>query len=257
MRLPVIPGTTSDDFQMSEKTCPIPEPLVGRIGAILFLGILFFVNFLGRFIFAPLMPTIEQEMGFSHSQAGSIFLMISLGFFLAQLGSGFVTSRLNHRGTIIVSGLGVGLALLTFEVTNSIGLVRIVLVTLGLAAGLHMPSALATITAMVRREDWGKALAIHQTTPSLGLVLAPLISEALLGWFSWRNTVGAVGGLAVAIAFCYIWRGRRGEFSGETPKSKTVKNLFIQPSVWAHWLICACHRWQCGHLCHVAPLSCI
>jgi NNP family nitrate/nitrite transporter-like MFS transporter len=220
-------------LQLNQNACPVPEPLTGRIAAILFLGVLFFVSFLGRFIFAPLMPTIEKEMGFSHAQAGSIFLMISLGFFLAQLGSGFVTSRVNHRGTLIVSGLGVGLALFAFELTRSIGMVRVVLMTLGLAAGLHMPSALATITAMVRREDWGKALAIHQTAPSLGLVLAPLISEALLRWFSWRTTVGVVGALAIAVAVCYIWRGRGGEFSGETPKPKTVKALLSQPSVWA------------------------
>jgi NNP family nitrate/nitrite transporter-like MFS transporter len=112
-------------------------------------------------------------------------------------------------------------------------LLHVVLVALGLAAGLHMPSALATITAMVRRKDWGKALAIHQTAPSLGLVLAPLISEALLGRFSWRNIVIAVGGLAMAIVFCYIWRGRGGEFSGEPPKPKIVKALFADPSVWA------------------------
>ena len=224
---------TSEDFQISEKACPLPEPFAKKIGAILFLSILFLMSFLGRFIFAPLMPTMEQEMGFSHTQAGSIFLMISLGFFFAQLGSGFVTSRLNHRGTIIVSGLGVGLALLAFEIPTSIGMVRVVLFTLGLAAGLHMPSALATITAMVRREDWGKALAIHQTAPSLGLVLAPFISEALLGWFSWRNTVGVVGGLAVVIAVCYIWGAHSGEFPGQTPKPTTVKTLFTQPSVWA------------------------
>ena len=218
---------------LSEKACPVPEPLSSRIAAILFLAILFFVNFLGRFIFAPLMLSIEKEMGFSHSQAGTIFLMISLGFFLAQLGSGFVTSRLKHRGTIFVSGLGVGLALLAFEVAGSIGMVRVVLITLGLAAGLHLPSALATITAMVRREDWGKALAVHQTAPSLGLVLAPLISEALLRWFSWRNTVSIVGGFAITSAVFYIWRGRGGEFSGETPKPKIVKRLLTQPSVWA------------------------
>ena len=86
---------------------------------------------------------------------------------------------------------------------------------------------------MVRREDWGKALAVHQTAPSLGLVLAPLISEALLRWFSWRNTVSIVGGLAIAIAGYYLWRGRGGEFSGETPKPKTVKTLLIQASLWA------------------------
>jgi len=42
-----------------------------------------------------------------------------------------------------------------------------ILFMLGVAAGLHMPSAMATITAMVNRQEWGKALAVHQTAPPL------------------------------------------------------------------------------------------
>ena len=85
------------------------------------MGGLFFVNFIGRFIFAPLMPIIENEMRFSHGQAGFIFLTLSAGFVAAQLVSGFVASRLHHRGTMIVSGLGVSLSLLAFGATSSIG----------------------------------------------------------------------------------------------------------------------------------------
>ena len=55
------------------------------------------------------------------------------------------------------------------------------LIMLGLVASLHVPSALATITAMVSRQDWGKALGVHQTAPSVSLVLAPLLTEAFLG----------------------------------------------------------------------------
>ncbi len=205
---------------------------MGRIGAILFISLLFFLNFLGRFIFAPLMPTVEQEMGLSHGQSGSMFLMISIGFFLAQLGSGFVTSRLNHRGTIIVSGLAVGLTLISFRLTDSVWMIRVVMMALGLAAGLHMPSALAAITAMVRREDWGKALAVHQTAPSLSLVLAPVLAEALLDWFSWRTTLAFLGGFASAAAVAYMWFGRGGEFPGETPRPRIMKAVFTQPSVW-------------------------
>ena len=66
-----------------DKDCPIPEPFSGAIGSILFLTLLFFLTFIGRFIFAPLMPAMSGELGLSHSQAGSIFLFGSWGYLLA------------------------------------------------------------------------------------------------------------------------------------------------------------------------------
>ena len=97
---------------LSEKACPVPEPLSSRIAAILLLAILFFVNFLGRFIFAPLMLSIEKEMGFSHSQAGTIFLMISLGFFFSSTGIGFCYLATQAPGNhlCVRTGSGIGSA---------------------------------------------------------------------------------------------------------------------------------------------------
>ena len=73
---------------MSDKDCPVPEPFSGAIGSILFLTLLFFLTFIGRFIFAPLMPAISSELGLSHSQAGSIFLSGSVGVFIGSLSAG-------------------------------------------------------------------------------------------------------------------------------------------------------------------------
>ena len=73
------------DPNVIDKECPIPEPFKANLGRILFLAGLFFLTFIGRFIFAPLMPAIEQELSISHVQAGSLFLTMSLGFFVAQI----------------------------------------------------------------------------------------------------------------------------------------------------------------------------
>ena len=158
---------------MVEKVCPSPEPFGERMGAILFLTGMFFLNFMGRIIFAPLMPTIEQELGLSHGQAGSLFLFIAIGFFVSMLGSGFVSHRLNHRRTIMLSTVILGLTLFSFSFSTSLLLMRFMMVMLGLAAGLYLPSGVAMIAAMVRHEDLGKALGVHSTAPSLSFIVAP------------------------------------------------------------------------------------
>jgi len=76
---------------MNTPTSESPS-FFSQLGPILFLTTIFFLNFIGRIVFAPLMPSIENDLGLDHTEAGSIFLLISLGYFISLLGSGFVSS---------------------------------------------------------------------------------------------------------------------------------------------------------------------
>jgi NNP family nitrate/nitrite transporter-like MFS transporter len=60
---------------------------------------------------------------------------------------------------------------------------------LGAGAGLYLPSGIATLTGLVAPRHWGKAIAIHELAPNLDFVTAPLLSEALLNWTSWRGVL--------------------------------------------------------------------
>ncbi len=215
-----------------DRECPIPEPFRQNLGRILFLAGLFFLTFLGRFVFAPLMPTMEQELGITHVQAGSLFLTISLGFFIGQIGSGFLSSRVKHKGTLVTSALGIGFALLVFSFTSSLWLIRAILFALGVAAGLHVPSAIATITAMVHRQDWGKALAVHQTAPPLSLVLGPLFAILLLGLISWQAILAILGGISLVVGVAFIRFGRCGAFLGHAPRLADLKFVISHRSFW-------------------------
>ena len=63
----------------------MPEPFREKIGITFFLAWLFFLGFVTRVMFAPLMPAIEQELGIGHSQAGGLFFMMSFGYMLAPI----------------------------------------------------------------------------------------------------------------------------------------------------------------------------
>jgi NNP family nitrate/nitrite transporter-like MFS transporter len=220
------------DPHVIDKECPIPEPFKANLGRILFLAGLFFLTFIGRFIFAPLMPAIEQELSISHVQAGALFLTMSLGFFVAQICSGFLSSRIKHKGTLVISTLGVGLALVVFSLTSSLWVIRGILFVLGMASGLHVSSAIAIITAMVHRQDWGKALAVHQTAPPLSVVLGPLLVILLLGLISWQNILAILGGISVVVGLAFIRFGRCGAFSGHAPRLADLKFVISRRSFW-------------------------
>jgi len=92
------------DKRNTEKTPSIRS----QLGPLLLLTGIFFLSFISRIILAPLMPTIEQDLGIGHAEAGTLFLLISAGYFVSLLGAGFLSSRLTHRRTIIFSAISVG-----------------------------------------------------------------------------------------------------------------------------------------------------
>jgi NNP family nitrate/nitrite transporter-like MFS transporter len=212
--------------------CPMPEPFAARIGMTLFLSWLFFLSFVTRIIFGPLMPAIEKEMAISHSQAGSLFLMMSLGYLIAPLCSGLISSKIHHRGALNLSAWLVGAVLIPFLFVGGLWPVRLLLMAIGLAAGIHLPSAIATLTAEIRKVDWGKALSVHQAAPQLAFVSAPLIAAALVGLFSWRMVLAILAGLALLSALLYSFFGRGGDFSGKLPSPKNVKFILAQPAFY-------------------------
>lgn len=226
-----------EDFDANE--CPMPESFRSRIGLTVFLAWLFYLGFVTRILFAPLMPAIEQDLGISHGQAGSLFLMISIGYLLAPLCSGVISSRIHHRGTLMVSAWLAGLSLIPFAFQNSLWSVRVLLLLIGLASGIHLPSAIATITAEIRKEDWGKALSVHQAAPPLSFVSAPLIATLLLGWFSWRMVLIVWAGIALASALAYTLLGRGGDFPGRLPNLRNVGILLRTPSFYLMVLLFA------------------
>jgi NNP family nitrate/nitrite transporter-like MFS transporter len=228
----ISPTVLTVDDHLDDDGCPAPVTFQESIGITVFLAWLFFLTFVGRIIFAPLMPAIEQEFGLSHSQAGSIFLMMSLGLFIAPVCSGIISFKINHRGALFVSSLAMGLGLVSLGFIDSLLIIRLVMVILGLAAGLHLPSAMATITAEVRRPDWGKALGVHQSAPPLAFVSAPLIAAALMGWLSWRTIVVLIGVLSLLSVMAYKGFGRGGAFPGRIPNFSIMKTILTKSSFW-------------------------
>ena len=208
------------------------KSLTAAIGPILFLAAIFYLNFVSRIIFAPLMPTIEKSLGISHTKAGSFFFFTSLGYCMALLLSGFVNKRITHKNVIALSGLGIGVILLTLSFFASYKAIVLCLIFLGFATGLYLPSGIATITHLVSPENWGKAFSIHEWAPNLAFITAPLIAELFLKWMSWEKIFFVVGGLIIIASILFLKFGRGGNFHGQSPNLKVLKTLFTTRSFW-------------------------
>lgn len=202
------------------------------LGPVLLLTNIFFLNFLSRIIFAPLLPSVQKDLGLTHVEAASLFLFVSMGYSVSLLGSGFASKRLQHKKTIVLSTIAVGVSLTAVAMCHSIWSIRGGLLLLGLASGLYLPSGLVSLTALVNVRHWGKAIATHELAPNLSFFIAPLLAECLMMWFSWRGVLVflSVCSILTGVLFSLFFKG--GDFPGESPNFLSVKTLFSQKAFW-------------------------
>jgi len=216
----------------SDRAQPGAASFRAQVRPVFFLAGLFFLNFASRIILSPLLPTIEKELAISHRQAGLFFFLSSGGYLVGLLASGVLTSRSSHRLAISASLAGVGIALLTIAAATSLWLIECGLMALGFAAGFYLPSAIATITSLVDKRHWGKAIAIHELAPNLAFFATPFLAEIFLHWSSWRMGLGLLAVLSLVGSLSFGRLGRGGDFPGESPGSNAFAVLARTPAFW-------------------------
>lgn len=183
---------------------------------------IFFLNFLTRIILSPFLIFILEDFELTKAQAGELFLLLSLGYSIALLGSAFVSSRIAHTKVVVISALGIGFCLFLAALSPSILWLRLSLLCAGLFGGLYFPSGFSLMTSLVHPNHWGKAIAIHEIAPNLSFVMAPILAEIFirtgLGW-RWMMVFVGIYALVAVILFmrfcrCGIERSLRPNRSG-------------------------------------------
>ena len=196
------------------------------------MAAIFLLNFTGRVILAPLLPTVEADMGITHAQAGMFFLFISGGYLTAMSGAGYVSARLTHHRTIVLSFALLGLSTLGVAQASTLTGMHLWLFAMGLGAGLYLPSAIATITSLVTRPHWGKAISIHELAPNTSFLAVPLLGQLLLRSLTWRSILVCFGTVTFLASGLYALFGRGGRFPGEPPVPAVVWRFLKDPMLW-------------------------
>jgi NNP family nitrate/nitrite transporter-like MFS transporter len=209
-----------------------PASFRASLGLVLSLASIFMINFMARIILGPLMPAVEVDLGLTHGEAGSFFFFITSGYFITVLGSGYFSSRWNHRRTIIASAWSLGITLLAVPLCRNLWILRADLFLLGLCSGLYLASGMVTLTTCTDARHWGKAFAIHDLGPNLAFIGAPLVSEALLGYWPWQSAPVLLGAASLLLGLGFALFRKGGEFPGEALSPGSALALFRNPTFW-------------------------
>lgn len=179
-----------------------------------------------------MLPELELALGLSHGQAGFFFFIISCGYFLSLSGSGFVAARIGHKHSIVLSMIGIGLALGLLAVTTSLCALRFTFFLLGLSAGIYLPAAITTISTLFQPHQWGRAFGVHEVAPNLAFLLAPIYVALLLPIMSWQQTVLLLAAMVFLAAGAYELFGHTINKKPKLPDLSLCTSLLRQQDFW-------------------------
>ncbi|KAB1437216.1 MFS transporter [Pseudodesulfovibrio senegalensis] len=208
------------------------QPYGAALPAVLFVVLIFFLNFTTRIVLAPLMPVLETQLGFDHAAAGSLFLALGIGNGTGLLLNGFISREINHNRTVGLSAICTGIVSLCLSQAWSYWSLLCGMLLLGVSVGTYLPSGIATVTSLVRPEDWGKTIATHEGAPNTAFVAAPLLAEAVLLFSGWNSAMLLLGTAQILTGILFLRFGRGGAFPGVSPLSKMASDLLRRPVLW-------------------------
>ncbi|MGP0223734.1 MFS transporter [Paenarthrobacter sp. NCHU4564] len=155
--------------------------------------------FMGIGLVDPILPAIAKNLEASTSEVSLLFTSYFLVTAVAMLISGFVSSRIGGKRTLLI-----GLAVIVVFASLS-GLSGSVEQLVGFRAGWGLGNALFVATALavivgVASGGTGTAIILYEAALGLGISLGPLLG-ALLGGWQWR---APFFGTAVLMAAAFL-----------------------------------------------------
>ncbi len=201
------------------------------VGKLILLAFIFYLNFLSRIILAPLLPQIKTDLNLSTGRVSGFFLFLSVGYFAAQLVSGFVSERLGHKKTILLSVSLCGLFLGILGLTRHIALIISAIVCIGLATGLYLPSAIATITTLFDKDFWGRAMSVHELAPNLAFISAPVIASFFMTRYNWHVLMIVMAMCCLAVCIVLV-KTNMGYHTGTAPSITACSKFLKKKEFW-------------------------
>ena len=208
-----------------------------NVAFLLLFWSLWFLNFSTRTVLSPLLPIFEGELHISHALAGSLFLFLAVGYTCSLLVSNWITPRIGFKHSIAVGLVVLIGALFGLVFTRTYWTLGVVFFLLGLGGGLYPPCALPLLTSVIHPDQWGRALAFHETAASFSLLAIPLLAAAVLPFMQWPVLVGALGVLCLAAAIVFFINAPdprpKEEERGSFFKVFRKRDFWIIATLWA------------------------
>ena len=169
--------------------------------------LVFLVN-LGRVVFAPLVEPLQAAFGTSNATIGLTVTLAWIGSALPRIPTGYLLTRVPRHYVIGATGLILTGASLFIAAADSVALVMVGALAMGLASGAYFIAANPLVSELFP-DRVGSALGIHGMSSQIGAAVASLLVSAALLVGDWRTTFHAIGAAALLSTLGFVLVTRR------------------------------------------------
>ena len=176
-------------------------------------------------IITVVLPVMATALGLSMAQAGLLVSARSLVAGLSNMPSGLLADMINRRSLLLgLSLVVIGLSSFLMSFAPDFWTLLLLMAFGAVGAGSFHPQSLAILSASYR-DRRALVLGVHDSSGSLGEVLAPLTIGTLLTFMDWRRTlqIWAIPGLAVGLLYALFGAETNGS---PMPREKLGRSLW-------------------------------
>lgn len=224
---------------MTEKKGREIRRASGNALMIVLLIIAVFFSVVGRAIFSPLMPYLQEELTISLTTVGTLFLLITISYSLFMILSGYLTAWIGHGYTIVAALVSIMVGLLIAAVAPNTIILAVGIVCIGAGAGAYAPSGIAMINSKVSIEKRSTAFSFHEVGSNGAVLLAPLIVLLTVSLLGWRGVLLLLASLAGASSIAFYFLGTSESGVGAKPNLSTIGTILRLPHAYVAMLMFA------------------
>jgi predicted MFS family arabinose efflux permease len=194
-----------------------------EIKIILVLSLAFGLVGLDRFILPVLFPSMQQELGLTQTQLGTLVGILAVAWGVAAFAMGYASDRLGRRAVLVPAVVLFSLLSALSGVATGFVSLLLIRAIMGAAEGPVASTGVAVAVEASHPSRRGLNNGVFQCMISLfGLALGPIIATQLLRFTDWRHVFMIVGipGLILSIFMWMIIREPEtvGHAAGHGPR---------------------------------------
>jgi sugar phosphate permease len=152
------------------------------------------------------LPFIREEYPMTNAEAGALLSVFLLAYALAQIPSGFASSRFGVRKIFSFSMIATSVFTALMGTVNSVLALKIYRFALGVAEGPLPIGIASTINQWFPAKEKGTATGIFLAAVKFGPVIVPPLCVAIVAMWGWREIfyIFAVPGILLSIAWYFL-----------------------------------------------------
>lgn len=196
------------------------------------IGIGSFFSYSARSLFSPLLVTIEQDLGLTHTVSTQVFTYQSIGAMCSMFFSAYLLHRFTPKKLYVASLLGGGIFLCLSSIMPTFEYITYVLIFAGLFFGVYNPTYLAILSQIVNARHWATSTAYVELGVIISFIITPLWITSFSEHFGWRGSIALVGFFNMLAGFWYLLHGKGGIFPTPAVSLSHIATLLKQSQIY-------------------------